>query len=103
MTLVMWSKWYAKLLATTDTERVKSINKDPISDIQDSEDDSEDEETVTGDGTTDDVIRKAKEEAIRDAELKEDYYSIAHTVSEQITSQPTILIGGDLKEYQLKG
>lgn len=72
--------------------------------FQDSEDDSEDEEAAVGDGTPDDVIRKAKEEAARkDEEMKEDYYSIAHTISEQITSQPTILIGGDLKEYQLKG
>ena len=72
--------------------------------FQDSEDDSEDDEAAVGDGTPDDVIRKAMEEAARkDEEMKEDYYSIAHTISEQITSQPTILIGGDLKEYQLKG
>ena len=32
-----------------------------------------------------------------------DYYTMAHTISEQITAQPGILIGGQLKEYQLKG
>lgn len=33
----------------------------------------------------------------------EDYYSIAHTVTERITEQPGILVGGSLKEYQIKG
>jgi hypothetical protein len=28
---------------------------------------------------------------------------MAHTISEAITEQPSILIGGELKEYQLKG
>ena len=29
------------------------------------------------------------------------YYHIAHDVREDITEQPTILIGGNLKEYQV--
>jgi ATP-dependent helicase STH1/SNF2 len=33
----------------------------------------------------------------------EDYYSIAHTITEAITEQPGILVGGSLKEYQIKG
>ncbi|CAH2450423.1 Transcription regulatory protein [Komagataella phaffii CBS 7435] len=32
-----------------------------------------------------------------------DYYSIAHKIKEEITKQPTILVGGVLKEYQVKG
>jgi len=32
-----------------------------------------------------------------------DYYTMAHTISEQISEQPSILNGGELKEYQLKG
>lgn len=32
-----------------------------------------------------------------------DYYTMAHTISEAITEQPSILNGGQLKEYQLKG
>merc|ERR1712156_1021801 len=32
-----------------------------------------------------------------------DYYSIAHTISESISEQSTLLVGGKLKEYQLKG
>lgn len=34
---------------------------------------------------------------------KVDYYEVAHRVKESITQQPSILIGGTLKEYQLKG
>eukprot|EP00096_Caligus_rogercresseyi_P008161 TRINITY_DN2655_c1_g3_i1.p1 TRINITY_DN2655_c1_g3~~TRINITY_DN2655_c1_g3_i1.p1 ORF type:complete len:1292 (-),score=611.11 TRINITY_DN2655_c1_g3_i1:163-4038(-) len=54
--------------------------------------------------SVEDVIAKAKKD---DDEVcgagKEDYYAIAHTVNEEITEQPKILIGGKLKEYQLKG
>lgn len=32
-----------------------------------------------------------------------DYYAVAHKISERVTRQPTLLIGGTLKEYQLKG
>lgn len=44
-----------------------------------------------------------------DAELDEDgeenldYYGIAHRIQETVTKQPNILIGGQLKEYQIKG
>lgn len=34
---------------------------------------------------------------------KVDYYSVAHRVQEKITKQPSILVGGTLKEYQIKG
>lgn len=34
---------------------------------------------------------------------KVDYYAVAHRVKEVITKQPSILVGGTLKEYQLKG
>ncbi|KAJ3768128.1 SNF2-family ATP dependent chromatin remodeling factor snf21 [Lentinula raphanica] len=34
---------------------------------------------------------------------KVDYYAVAHRISEKITRQPSILVGGTLKEYQLKG
>ncbi|KAJ5099760.1 hypothetical protein N7532_006761 [Penicillium argentinense] len=32
-----------------------------------------------------------------------DYYEVAHSVKEEVTEQPKILVGGTLKEYQLKG
>jgi ATP-dependent helicase STH1/SNF2 len=38
-----------------------------------------------------------------DSDRKVDYYAVAHRISERITKQPAILVGGKLKEYQLKG
>ncbi|KAG9123631.1 hypothetical protein FRC07_014449 [Ceratobasidium sp. 392] len=34
---------------------------------------------------------------------KVDYYAVAHRILEKITARPSILVGGKLKEYQLKG
>lgn len=34
---------------------------------------------------------------------KIDYYKVAHRIQEEVTQQPSILVGGTLKEYQLKG
>ncbi|GAA5863719.1 hypothetical protein JCM3774_001226 [Rhodotorula dairenensis] len=34
---------------------------------------------------------------------KVDYYNVAHRVKETITKQPSILVGGELKGYQLRG
>ncbi len=34
---------------------------------------------------------------------KMDYYHVAHRIKETVTKQPSILVGGTLKEYQLKG
>ncbi|GAA5820365.1 hypothetical protein JCM10212_003933 [Sporobolomyces blumeae] len=34
---------------------------------------------------------------------KVDYYNVAHRIKETVTAQPTILVGGELKAYQLKG
>lgn len=38
-----------------------------------------------------------------DGESNVDYYQAAHRIKETIEKQPSILIGGQLKEYQLKG
>ena len=34
---------------------------------------------------------------------KVDYYQVAHRIQEEVKSQPGILVGGTLKEYQIKG
>ncbi|KIY45726.1 SNF2-family ATP dependent chromatin remodeling factor snf21 [Fistulina hepatica ATCC 64428] len=34
---------------------------------------------------------------------KVDYYAIAHRITEKVSRQPAILVGGTLKDYQLKG
>ncbi|CAG9862723.1 unnamed protein product [Phyllotreta striolata] len=51
------------------------------------------------------VIKKAK---VEDDEYNKNtseqtYYSIAHTVSETVTKQASIMVNGQLKEYQVKG
>ena len=38
-----------------------------------------------------------------DTDRRVDYYAVAHRISEKISRQPSILVGGQLKEYQLKG
>lgn len=38
-----------------------------------------------------------------DNKEKIDYYKVAHRIKEEVTQQPSILVGGQLKEYQLKG
>ncbi|KAG5440202.1 hypothetical protein PCANB_001771 [Pneumocystis canis] len=38
-----------------------------------------------------------------DDEKKLDYYNVAHRIKEAIIEQPSLLLGGNLKEYQLKG
>ncbi|GEQ67137.1 hypothetical protein JCM33374_g800 [Metschnikowia sp. JCM 33374] len=44
-------------------------------------------------------------EAMPDHEKREkvDYYQVAHRIKEEVTKQPSLLVGGQLKEYQLKG
>ncbi|ANB11950.1 SWI/SNF catalytic subunit SNF2 [Sugiyamaella lignohabitans] len=42
------------------------------------------------------------QEGDEDSEVR-DYYAVAHRIKEEITKQPSILVGGTLKEYQLKG
>ncbi|KAJ5512317.1 HAS subgroup [Penicillium fimorum] len=34
---------------------------------------------------------------------KVDYYAVAHRINEEVTTQPDMLVGGTLKEYQIKG
>ncbi|KAK2839277.1 ATP-dependent DNA helicase Snf21, partial [Arthroderma sp. PD_2] len=46
-----------------------------------------------------DMIESDDEEESR----KVDYYAVAHRIKEEVTVQPSILVGGTLKEYQLRG
>ncbi|KAI0656799.1 SNF2 family N-terminal domain-containing protein [Cubamyces menziesii] len=45
----------------------------------------------------------AKSFGMEEEKGKLDYYAVAHRIKEKITQQPSILVGGTLKEYQLKG
>jgi ATP-dependent helicase STH1/SNF2 len=53
-------------------------------------------------------IEEEEEESEIESEDEEsgrkiDYYAVAHRVKEEVTEQANILVGGNLKEYQLKG
>ena len=75
---------------------------------EDMDSDDSDEEKVNPE-STEDVIDKAKKEAEQAKDEEEaaagpsDYYLMAHTVTEEITEQASIMVGGKLKEYQIKG
>ena len=38
-----------------------------------------------------------------DGDNKVDYYAVAHRIREEVTEQPKLLVGGKLKDYQVKG
>lgn len=44
-----------------------------------------------------------EEEEVPSGKKKIDYYAVAHRIRENVTEQPSILVGGTLKEYQMKG
>jgi ATP-dependent helicase STH1/SNF2 len=56
----------------------------------------------------DDIYEDEEAEGSDDDEEEEggrkvDYYAVAHRIKEEITVQPSLLVGGTLKEYQVKG
>lgn len=75
----------------------------------DSEGDSDDENRANHEIKKDDpektlaIIKKAKVEDDEYRTEEQTYYSIAHTVHESVTEQASILVNGNLKEYQIKG
>lgn len=70
---------------------------------EDGENELKNEKEVVGNPK--EVLKKAK---VEDDEYKnisgeKNYYSIAHTVKETVTQQASIMVNGQLKEYQVKG
>ncbi|ODV87217.1 hypothetical protein CANARDRAFT_26638 [[Candida] arabinofermentans NRRL YB-2248] len=53
--------------------------------------------------TAEPVVGVGEDEDEDSKREKIDYYEVAHKIRETVTSQPKILTGGTLKEYQLKG
>ena len=45
---------------------------------------------------------KVEDDEYRNAGGEANYYSIAHTIKEEVKCQPSILVNGQLKEYQIK-
>lgn len=89
----------------------EALARDYDSDDDEPEEPEEQEkEAVPEVDATEDVIEKAKREAkAAEDEYKKgltgdtNYYSIAHTVVEEIHQQAAIMVNGKLKEYQVKG
>ena len=54
------------------------------------------------DPTSEETFGAKKLDADED-KSKLDYYAVAHRIKEKITKQPNLLVGGTLKDYQLKG
>ena len=54
-----------------------------------------------------DIVEAAEESEVEDDDeersRKIDYYAVAHRVKEEVTEQANMLVGGSLKEYQVKG
>ncbi|KAI8429647.1 hypothetical protein MSG28_000228 [Choristoneura fumiferana] len=90
-----------------------------LSDSEDSGDDSQDddekrerkqrdreeknEKVKTEEEKAREMIKQAKVEDDEYKTEEQTYYSIAHTVHESVTEQSSILVNGNLKEYQIKG
>ncbi|KAJ5672925.1 hypothetical protein N7507_002052 [Penicillium longicatenatum] len=64
----------------------------------------EDDEMEDEEEEDEEIANSDVDEAEQDPNKKTiDYYAVAHRIKEQVTEQPSILVGGQLKEYQLKG
>ena len=57
----------------------------------------------TEDGPTDETTFGAQRGDDEEDKGKVDYYAVAHKIAEKVTAQPAILVGGKLKDYQIKG
>ena len=60
-------------------------------------------DTDMEDGPVSEETLGAKAYNMEEEKGKLDYYAVAHRSKEKIAAQPSILVGGTLKEYQLKG
>ncbi|EIT72547.1 superfamily II DNA/RNA helicase [Aspergillus flavus] len=83
---------FLKQLAASVREQQRSLAERYGEDDQFYDEEEEEEEDV-GSGTDDETGGRRKI----------DYYAVAHRIKEAVLEQPTILVGGTLKEYQMKG
>ncbi|KAH8103254.1 SNF2-family ATP dependent chromatin remodeling factor snf21 [Phellopilus nigrolimitatus] len=58
---------------------------------------------IQEDGPADETMFGAQKVVDPDEKTKIDYYAVAHRITEKVTKQPGILVGGTLKDYQIKG
>ncbi|CAG8231036.1 unnamed protein product [Penicillium salamii] len=84
---------FLKQLAASVKEQQRSLanryGDEPVPDEE------SDQEIADSENEDDDTTASGKK--------KVDYYAVAHRIQEEVTTQPNMLKGGTLKEYQLKG
>lgn len=59
--------------------------------------------TLTQDAEGEATEEKTGEEGKPSTSSSKTYYTAAHTIQEEVKEQPEMLVGGQLKEYQLAG
>ena len=101
---------YVKLLDQTKDTRITRLLKQTNSFLQSLTNAVKDQQDYTKDKIKQNTdIKVDYTNVVEDVNVQDDdedntdYYSVAHRVKEPILAQPTILIGGQLKDYQLKG
>ncbi|CAG7915507.1 unnamed protein product [Penicillium olsonii] len=84
---------FLKQLAASVKEQQRSLANRYGDDL--GPDEESDQELADSENEDDDTTASGKK--------KVDYYAVAHRIQEEVTTQPTMLKGGTLKEYQIKG
>ena len=79
------------------------VDKSETSTINDSEATKSSNDQTGHDEAIRDAMKSAATKEDDDYDAKESYYSIAHRIREPVTEQSKMLVGGQLKPYQLQG
>lgn len=101
---------YLKLLEKTKNDRLMSLLKQTDEHlsklgaiIEEERARVEDEDRQGKDAEGEEGKEDGEKDVPSLQEEKKTYYTIAHSIKEEIKTQPEILVGGQLKEYQLQG
>lgn len=94
---------YIKLLDQTKDTRITHLLKQTNSFLGSLAQKVKNQQEHTKSITTNDIAEVTSEKEETEDSEEVDYYAVAHRVKEVVTKQPSILVGGTLKEYQIKG
>jgi ATP-dependent helicase STH1/SNF2 len=97
---------YMKLIDEAKDTRITTILSQTTEYLSNLTDAVLDQKTIIADGETYAEDAAEEEEGAAkggDEAAMQDYYNTAHKIREIVTVQPTIMVGGTLKEYQIKG
>ena len=99
---------YVKLLDQTKDTRITHLLKQTNSFLSSLTEAVRDQQKETHEkmvkvGHTNENENDENNEIDPDEKQNLDYYHVAHKIQEKVTAQPSILVGGTLKEYQIRG